>query len=351
MPKATTREYHRVSEDKRIQIILLRSQERTLASIAAHTKVNLGTVRSVLTKWNQHHTIQDLSKADRPQKVDDRTKRRLARMVVKGEVSTATDLTQTAASHEIVRISARTARRTLHKQGLKAMHMVSKPLLTRAHKRKRLEFARAHRDWTVEDWKQVIFSDETIIPARPSDSHKLRWVKPMHGLNPKLVAPTVQGGGVAIMTWGCISQFGFHDFILLDGIMDAMGYVSMLRDYLIPVIREYFHGRRYIFQQDGASVHTAHVVEEFFKSQNIQDLEWPPHSPDLNIIEHVWHYLKEMIRTRPIAKSKQELWDNVQCCLERTWSQEMTNQINSLYESLPRRMQAVINAHGGNTKY
>jgi transposase len=304
MSTTTTREYHRASEDKRIQIILLRSQGSTLASIAAHTKVNLGTVRSVLSRWKQYHTIQYLPKTGRPQKVDDRTKRRLARMVQKGEVSTATELTQTAATHEIVHISASTARRMLHKQGLKAMHTISKPLLTRAHKRKRLEFARAHRDWTVEEWKQVIFSDETVIPGRPSDSHKLRWVKPMHGLNPKLVVPTVRGGGVAIMTWGCISKFGFHDFILLDGTMDAVGYVSMLKNYLIPIIREYFHRCSCIFQQDGASVHTAHGVEEFFKSQNIKVLEWPPHSPDLNIIEHVWHYLKEMIRTRPVAKSK-----------------------------------------------
>ncbi|RYH03744.1 hypothetical protein EON65_47060 [archaeon] len=33
-------------------------------------------------------------------------------------------------------------------------------MLTREHKRKRLEFARTHRDWTVQQWKQVIFSDE-----------------------------------------------------------------------------------------------------------------------------------------------------------------------------------------------
>lgn len=241
MSKATTREYHRVSEEQRIQIILLRSQGKTLAAIAANTKVNLRTVKAVLNKWRQHHTIHDLPKTGRPQKVDDRTKRRLARMIVKGEARTATELAQTAATREIAHIGARTARRMLHEQGLKAMHMIRKPLLTREHKRKRLEFARAHRDWTVKEWKQIIFSDETVILARPSDSHKLRRVKPMHGLNPKLVVPTVQGGGVAIMTWGCISKFGFHVFILLDGTMDATDYVTVLRNYLIPIIQKYFH--------------------------------------------------------------------------------------------------------------
>ncbi|RYY86452.1 hypothetical protein EON63_05780, partial [archaeon] len=143
---------------------------------------------------------------------------------------------------DIAHVSARTTRNMLHGEGLKAMHTIRKPLLTRAHKRKRLEFALAHRDWTVEQWKQVIFSDETPILARPSETHKLRWVKPTHGLNPKLVVPTVQGGGIAIMVWGCISTYGFHDLILLDGTVDARGYVTVdvtvLQQHLLPVIEQ-----------------------------------------------------------------------------------------------------------------
>ncbi|RYG97119.1 hypothetical protein EON65_53355 [archaeon] len=82
------------------------------------------------------------------------------------------------ASHDITHISASTARRMLHHEGLHAMHTIKKPLLTREHRRKRLEFVRKHRDWTVQQWKQVIFSDETVVPARSSDSHKVKWTKP-----------------------------------------------------------------------------------------------------------------------------------------------------------------------------
>ncbi|RYH10725.1 hypothetical protein EON65_39350 [archaeon] len=75
--------------------------------------------------------------------------------------STATELAQTAAAQDIAHISARTARNMLHDEGLKPMHTIRKPLLTRAHKRKRLDFALTKHDWTVQQWKQVIFSDET----------------------------------------------------------------------------------------------------------------------------------------------------------------------------------------------
>ena len=87
------------------------------------------------------------------------------------------------------------------------------------------------------------------------------------------------------MTWGCISTFGFHDFILLDGTMDAAGYVIVLKDNLLPVICQYFKEDPCIFQQDEASPHTAHEVAGFFNAHNMQVLEWPPHSPDLNIID------------------------------------------------------------------
>ncbi|RYY77505.1 MAG: hypothetical protein EOO69_13930 [Moraxellaceae bacterium] len=99
-------------------------------------------------------------------------------MALRGDVETATALAKSAAAHDIAHVSAGAIGNVLHDEGLKAMHTIRKPLLTRTHKRKRLDFALTHRDWTVEQWKQVVFSDETPTLARPSDTHKLRWVKP-----------------------------------------------------------------------------------------------------------------------------------------------------------------------------
>ncbi|RYH13108.1 hypothetical protein EON65_36475 [archaeon] len=102
-------------------------------------------------------------------------------------------------------------------------------------------------------------------------------------------------------------------------------------------------------QQDGVSIHRAHEVTDFFHTHKVQVLEWPAHSLDLNIIEHVCHYLKEQVRQLPVASSKENLWLTVQVALDYMWSEEMTKKISKLYESLPNRMQAVIAAHGGNT--
>ncbi|RYY83771.1 hypothetical protein EON63_10490 [archaeon] len=47
----------------------------------------------------------------------------------------ATELAKSAAAHNIAHVSQRTARRVLHGEGLKAIHTIRKPLLTRTHKR------------------------------------------------------------------------------------------------------------------------------------------------------------------------------------------------------------------------
>jgi hypothetical protein len=78
--------------------------------------------------------------------------------MVHGEINSATELVQTSASLGIAQISTSTVSNELHQEGLKAMHMVERPLITRAHKRRRLEFATAYRDLTMDDWKQDIFS-------------------------------------------------------------------------------------------------------------------------------------------------------------------------------------------------
>jgi transposase len=49
------------------------------------------------------------------------------------------------------------------------------------------------------------------------------------------------------------------------------------------------------FMQDNASIHTAGIIKRWFTEQGIVVVEWPPHSPDLNPIEHVWARLKSWV--------------------------------------------------------
>ena len=61
------------------------------------------------------------------------------------------------------------------KMGLVSRKVVFKPMLTKAHRRRRFEFAKAYRSWSVEKWSKVIFSDEKIFRVVPGGNVR-RWV-------------------------------------------------------------------------------------------------------------------------------------------------------------------------------
>ena len=88
-------------------------------------------------------------------------------------------------------------------------------------------------------------------------------------------------------------------------------------------------------------------TKNYLVQHNICIVEnWPPQSPDLNVIEGLWGVLKEKIRQKN-PKTKDELWADAQ----EGWNEILNKTITDLYDSLPRRVNEVLLRKGGNTKY
>jgi len=113
-------------------------------------------------------------------------------LITSGQVDTAVQVAKVLRDTADMDVSAQTIRRGLKKVGLKAGAKSKKPLLSARHKRARLDFAVAHCYWTVEDWKQVIWSDETKINRLGSDGKKWVWKKAGEGPTDRTVDPTVK---------------------------------------------------------------------------------------------------------------------------------------------------------------
>ena len=64
------------------------------------------------------------------------------------------------------------------------------PKLTPRYKREWLNFAISHQNWTLDDWKRVIWSDETKINLMGSDGRSWAWKKKEEGLSDRLVVRT-----------------------------------------------------------------------------------------------------------------------------------------------------------------
>jgi len=111
-----------------------------------------------------------------------------------------------------------------------------------------------------------------------------------------------------------------------------------------------------IFVQDNAPIYTSHLVHNTLSYWGITVLaNWPPYSPDLNPIEHLWPRLKEAIYDlRPNLDSitnKDEQQVVLNGVLPRAWLQIPVDVINKVLDSMPKRLQAVIDAQGWHTKY
>ena len=93
------------------------------------------------------------------------------------------------------------------------------PLLSQHHKHEWMDFALSHRHWTIEDWKRVVWSDETKINQLGSDGQKWVWKSAGEALSDCLVEGTQKFGGGSLMMWGYMTWEGPGYVCKIDGRM------------------------------------------------------------------------------------------------------------------------------------
>ncbi|UYV70496.1 Transposase [Cordylochernes scorpioides] len=235
-----------------------------------------------------------------------------------------------------------TISRRLVANGLHSCHPLRRLPLTPPNRRQRLEWCRARSTWMTE-WHRVVFSDESRF-CLSSDSRRVRvWRRRGERSNPAAIVerPTVRQRG--IMVWGAIAYDSRSPLLRIQGTMTAQRYVD---DVLRPVTLPYLQGvPNALYQQDNARPHTARISQQAL--QDVQMLPWPPYSPDLSPIEHVWDIIGRRLHALPQPRSEDELWQMV----EREWRAIPKDAIHTLIDSLPRRVAACIAVRGGPTCY
>ena len=133
--------------------------------------------------------------------------------------------------------------------------------------------------------------------------------------------------------------------IVVPGNLTAVRYRDeFLRTVAVPLVQQH----QMTFQHDNARPHVARVCQNFLANNNIVPLNWPPYSPDLALIEHLWDELDRRVRRR---RNTPNTLVQLRTALLEEWENISIRKINALVNSMQRSIRAVINARGGHTRY
>jgi transposase len=328
-------------------IILLKEAGHGSRAIATRLGIGKSTVNDELKRLasvNNNIHKKRLYKG-RARLFDDRDIRRAKRWILGGRAFDATDLQRKLFPDH----SPRRVREMLSRVGLKGRVRRKRPLLTKRHVQLRRKWAADHVDWVPNDWASVIWSDKSKINLVASDGRTWCRRYPGQAYLSRNVTKTVKHGGGSVMVWGCITPSGVGRILRIRGKMKATDYIKILeKGYLGTLKDRKIPKDHIIFQQDNDPKHTANITKAWLLDQDIDKLDWAPQSPDMNIIEHVWRILKLRIAHNwGRFSSVEALW----VAVKLEWAKITPEEIQDLYASVPRRVQALSDAKGSYTKY
>lgn len=340
-----------LTDFERGQIVGARLVGASVSKVAEVFSVSRGTVSKIYSAYlKSGKTSSAKSQRGRKCVLSDRDRRALRKIVTKTKKTTAAKVT--AEMNVVLKnpVSTKTIRRELHKQGIYGRAAIQKPFISDANACNRKKWCLSHKAWTMEQWKTVIWSDESCFTLFPTSGRVYVWRTPSQAFETDCLLPRVKHGGGSVMVWAAISWFSVGPMITLQGHITAKDYVNILADHVHPMVQTLFPNGDGVFQDDKAPVHTAHIVQDWFAEHEdeVSHLPWPPQSPDINIIEPLWATLEKKVRDRyPPPSSLSEL----ATVLQEEWNKIPLASLHELYLSIPRRLQAVLTANGFPTPY
>ncbi|GFX14202.1 transposable element Tcb2 transposase [Trichonephila clavipes] len=325
---------------------------RSVTSVAAE----FGIAHSIVSRlWRQFQTtgtaIRGFS-SGRPRgttPADDRSKETFTVLQARrNRRQTAGEIARNTTQATGRPISRFTVARRLHGGGLFARRPVRCVPLTPAHRRRRSLWCREHRKWRDNEWGRVLFTDESRF-SLSSDSHRiLIWRERGSRNHPSNIIERDRYGGRCVLVWGGIMLGSRTDLHIFDaGSVNGTRYSN---EILLPYVRLFrgAMGLQFLFMDDNAPCHRTVAAEQLLESEDIERMDWPARSPDLNPIEHVWDFLGRRLaaRTLPPVTIRE-----LRLALQDEWAAMPQQLIDTLILSMGRRCETCLAVRGDNIPY
>jgi transposase len=354
----------REKEDRNQQIYALHKHtDMGYGKIAKAIGVCKATVQKVVTRadargGNTHYA----SKPGRPTKITE-AKRKSVEAIIDAEPHLALrDITQKAN----IGLGKTTIDKIISKAGFKLLILRKKPFWRKGQKEKRKEFARRRRNWRGI-WNWVVFVDEATIIYDPNPAGRKVRIRPGEELEEKNLKPSFKSGRTSIGVYAAIMKGGRTELILVrkrgeeerTSKRDRLGLNShqyateIHQPHLIPFIEGLDRPSDNIYlAADNASWHGGEENQKLQADCGYKKLPWPPNSPDLNPIENTWALLKRAL-TKRFSKLQRRPHSAVELfeAAKEEWNSIPQETLDAWINRMPERIQAVLDADGGHTKW
>lgn len=304
------------------------------------------TVSRWWTRWCAGEGPGRRAGSGRPRKTTPRTDRKLVIACKRNRFETVPKLTVAWNFGSGAACSVRTAYRRLAEVGIRSYRPAVRIPLSPTHKAVRKNWCPDHLTWTQEQWRSVLWSDESRFSLDFHDGrihvHRLSGER----FSPCCITEHNRHGGGSVMVWAAIWHGGRCALIVVDGTLTGQRYRD---EILLPCVIPTVRSRNLLFQHDNAPPHRARVAAQALAQNDVPLLRWPAHSPDLSPIEHAWDVLgrrlHELYPMPPVSLHvlRQRLIEQ--------WNRIPQHQLDVLCDSLPQRLTACLRANGAHTRF
>jgi DDE superfamily endonuclease/Transposase len=241
----------------------------SISTIKTTFEISRQTAEYTIKLTSDRKDAQSLPRSGTPRVYDDRDTRAIMRYVRINPKSTYQEMMDTLK----ILMSKTTYYRILRDAGISNWRCKKRPFLTEEHARNRLAWVSERIDWS-EEWHSIIFSDECSLERGSGKRGKWCWRTPQQKWSRDFVDPQKTGKDISVMIWGAIWLGGRSEIIFMErddeaprGGYSANSYLAVLNE---EIPRIWSPGM--IFMQDGARIHTAQKIKNWFIDHAIPTL-------------------------------------------------------------------------------
>lgn len=331
-----------LTDEERGILVGLHNSGLSIHGVAKQSGVPYTTVRQVVDNFEQRGSVKRQTGSGRPRKTTRSEDEHMILAIKRDRGMASTNVVKDLYHN---RISPSTVRRRIHElTDLKSHLKTRKPFISARNRQRRINWCVARLGWSKEQWRRFLFSDESPFLLRFHGRTRV-WRTADEYYRPFAMTGTVKHDD-RINVWGCFTAHSVGNLYLVDGILDQYQYHKILQEEMLPSAEKLFGSVNWTFQQDNDPKHTAKSTQKLIRRLDIPLEDWPSQSPDLNPIENLWAELDRRTANRK-CNTKAELFET----LKEAWNALPSDYLTKLIDSMPERLNAVLDNKGYPTDF